>query len=92
MKKTYKVIKGKVIGDKTAKILKEKQEIQKLKLQSIADKAYKLIKQNSAKYPADDYSVSVELLSDGKYEITVHELKEQVSPLSYWTYSGQYGG
>ena len=86
MKKTYAVNKGKVVG------LEEKQEIKRLKLQSIADKAYKLIKQNSAKYPADDYSVYVELLSDGKYEVTICELKETVNPISYATYPGHYGG
>ena len=60
--------------------------------QSIADKTYKLIKQNPAKYPADDYSVSVELLSDGRLKVGICELKERVNPISYATYPGHYGG
>jgi hypothetical protein len=81
---------------------------QKETAQGIADRAYKYIKRNSAKYPCEDYNVYVDLIHKNThrdemalyikmsptetYEITIYECKQTVSPLSYWTYSGHYGG
>ena len=81
---------------------------QKETAQGIADRAYKYIKRNSAKYPCEDYNVYVDLIHKNThrdemalyikmsptetYEITIYECKSRVNPISYATYDGHYGG
>ena len=81
---------------------------QKETAQGICDREYQYIKRNSAKYPCEDYNVYVDLVDKNTYrnemalyikhsptetyEITIYESKSRVSPISYATYPGHYGG